>query len=357
MKRTVLIIGTLLLVPALVWGFGCAKPAPAPALIPTPTTAPAPKSVSAADFYSTNTLTIIVGMKAGASADFDARVLGAFWPDATGGTVKIKNMESGAGIAAANTVFHAKPDGLTLGLWTQRSMFLSYLLKEPGVEYDIGKSTYIIGINIEPHAVGIAAKLPYGSVADLQKAKGLKFGATAIATEISAALFIKLFGLDAVIIPGYGSAPEVGLACARGEVDGYAASLLSISTEVAKGNLKPIIVLDDKKVKSFPNTPTFPELTKPSPEDDEMLKVYAPLNGRMVYGPPGLPEDKVQFLRDTFMKIARMAAFRQYVSSQWSNVEAVVPGNELAATMVQVSATPEKVLAALAQVNKKYVRR
>lgn len=345
---TVLAIAVLLI--------DCAQPSPTPSSSPKPSPAP---TQSAADFYKNNTVTIVVGFSAGGGTDTAARLLTAFWTDVTGGSVRIKNQPGGDGILGANAAYDAKPDGLTLGVYTIGSMASGALFKDPAVKYEIGKFTYLGLFGQEAECFGISVKQPAKTMAELQQVKGLKFGSTGKKPEIGLAMVIRLFALQgAYIVPGFPSTPEAGLAAGKGEIDGTAASMSSIKAEVDKGFLKPMLTLDYKKSPWYPNQPTILELIKPTADDQKLLDIYMPLiSGRLLFGPPGMPEDRVQYLREVLVKIIASNGLKQMAKAYWNTVQPAVPGAEVAATMAKLRTIPESEIAAFNKVVDSYIRR
>jgi tripartite-type tricarboxylate transporter receptor subunit TctC len=328
-------------------------------LVLLPASTPA-ASETAEDFYKDNTLTIIVGYKAGGGTDFAARVLAAFWPDVTGGTVRVKNMAGGGGVRGANAVYKAKPDGLTLGVYTIGSMIAKWLASDPGMKFDIGKFGYMGLYGYESEAFAISPKLPYKSMADLQKVKGLKIAASGGKPQMGASLVIHLFGLEGgAVIPGYPSSAEIGLAAGKGEIDGTVFSMGSVKAEVDKGFLKPpLLCLGKERSAFYPDTPTILELIKPSGEDQKLLDIYLPLvGGRLLYGPPGIPEDRVKFLRDAVIKINKLRGFQRMAKLRWGVVVPPTPGNEVAGIMAKYATTPPADVAKFNETIAKYIRR
>lgn len=332
-------------------------PSPAPSS-PSPSTKPSP-SGDAAEYYKNNVVTIVVGFKAGGGTDTAARLLTPFWPDFMGGTVRIKNEPGGEGVLGANMVYNAKPDGLTLGVYTIGSMASAALFKDPGVKYDISKFTYIGMFGQEPELFGANAKLPAKTMEELTKVKGLKFGATGRKPEMGCSLIVHLFGLpNGAVIPGFPSTPEVGLACARGELDGTVASTSSVKAEIDKGFLKPMLILDRKRSGWYPDAPALMELVNPSPEDQKLLDIYLPLaGGRLLFGPPGMPEDKVKFLREALVQMIGSNNFKKLAEPYWKVIEAAVPGSDVEKTMMKMKAIPEAEIIKFNEVVDKYIRR
>ena len=143
---------------------------------------------------------------------------------------------------------------------------------------------------------------------DLQKGKGLKFGTTEAKglSPYHTATVCSFFNLDAKIIPGFKGTPELGLSAARGEIDGYATSEPTILDHVNKGQIKPpLLIIDVQKSLIFPDTPSFKDLLTLSPEDERLIRNAASFkSAKGIFGPPGMPQDRLQYMRGAFDKIS-----------------------------------------------------
>jgi len=268
---------------------------------------PVAEATSAADFYKKNVVTVVVGYSPGGGSDYAARLLASYWPDATdGGAMIVKNMPGAGGLLGTNYVCSVKPNGLTIGLGMVASTYLMpFLTKDPAAKHDAKKLQWLVGVFHEPWGMFISAKRPYESVEDLKKAKGLKcatvvpFGASTIAE----AFFIDVLGLDAKIISGYKGGSAMALAAGKGEVD-ISPNPISVGLRgVEKGFVKPpVAVIGRKRVDVFKDSPTLPELVKFTPEQEEQFKrvVTASYILRVCAAAPGVPHDRVTFMRDAF---------------------------------------------------------
>lgn len=279
---------------------------------------PVAEAASAADFFKKNVVTIIVGYSPGGGSDYAARLLASYWPDATdGGAMIVKNMPGAGGLVATNYVNSVKPNGLTIGLGMVASTYLMpFLTKDPAAKYDAKKLQWLVGVFHEPWGMFISAKRPYESAEDLKKAKGLKcatvvpFGASTIAE----AFFIDVLRLDAKIISGYKGGSAMALAGGKGEVD-IVPNPMSVGLRgVEKGFLKPAVaVIGRKRVDVCPDSPTLPELVKFTPEQEAQFKriVTASYILRVAAAAPGVPHDRVTFIRNAFAKIVGMKGFKR----------------------------------------------
>lgn len=315
----------------------------------TTASAPAPTGVSAADFFRSNVVSIVVPYVPGGTTDIAARVFASYWTEATGGRMIVENKDGGGGIFGANYVYAAKPDGLTMAVGIPGAGLLSPALgQDPAVKYDLNKLNWIEATNAgEVNSLAVGPKSPYQSMGDFSKASGLKFASSSRygTTSLGAALFIELFALkDARIVTGYGGTPEAILAVAKGEVDAYVSSGLMDS--LGKGLIKkPLVVEDFQRSANYPDVPAIPELLKLSPDQENLLKTLIALAaGQVFWLPPGVPQDRVDFVRNTFDKIAASDAFKKQSLLTWPIYVKPINGKDFTAQIQATLAvvTPQK---------------
>ncbi|MBI4186323.1 MAG: hypothetical protein HY530_02310 [Chloroflexi bacterium] len=376
--RRVISVFVALLLSLLAIGAGCARaPAPAPTVtVPAPTvtapgptvtvTAPAPTptptTVSAAEFFKNNTVTINVAYSAGGGQDYTARLLASFWPDVTGGRMVVFNRATGGGLTNSNYIYTAKPDGLTIGLTAGASaLYGAALFKDPGVQFDTLKFTWIGAYYKEPQVLAMAAGLPYQSLAEVQQATGLKLGLISRRgiIAVASALAIELLGLkDARIIPGYGGTTELSLAAGRKEIDGLVYSSTTTKREVGKGYFKPaLLVVDNESDVAFPQAPPIAKVVQVSPDNQRILDIVSYL--RTVYhffAPPDMPPDRLEFLRGSFEKIFADAGFVTQMKRVWPEWTGFVKGADLAKEIGLIMKISPEDLAKSEALIDKYVR-
>jgi len=273
------------------------------------------KSMSAAEFYAEEKVTIMVGFSPGGGTDYAARLFASYWSDVTGGSMVVKNMPGAAGIIGANYVYRAKPDGLTLGL-TDRAVTLTgpVFFEQDGVLFDLGKMSYIGLMAPADHGIALSAKSRYKTLEDLKRGKKIIFGALGPKANLTLgnALAIEFLGLDAKIVPGYSGSRDLVIAAGRGEIDAFTMEMAVFDKAIAKGFARPpFVILGYERSAWFPETPALSEIVNLSPEQDKLLQVFTALaNGKPIFAPPGVPKDRLAFMRDTFNKIMKIKAFQ-----------------------------------------------
>jgi tripartite-type tricarboxylate transporter receptor subunit TctC len=109
------------------------------------------------------------------------------------------------------------------------------------------------------------------------------------------------------VISGYPGSREINLAMNRGEVNGacglFASSVKSqFNEDVKSGRLKLVIQMGNKRSDEFGPIPSVFDYAK-SDEDRAVLDVHFKqlLLGRPLAGPPGIPNDRLQALREALV--------------------------------------------------------
>jgi tripartite-type tricarboxylate transporter receptor subunit TctC len=263
------------------------------------------------EFYKQNRLTLIVGYAAGGAYDAYTRLLarhiGRHIPGTP--TIVVQNMPGAGSVVAANYVFNVAPaDGSVLGAFHQRIGVEPKLQPTKQLRFDGREFTWIgslaknVSVCVTWHAAGLR------TVDDL-KAREITAGASA--NVDSAAVFARatnaVLGTRMKLITGYGS-EETNLALERGEIEarcgwGYASLMATRSEWVKENKVNIPLVFGMERLAELPQTPTLMEFVK-KPEDKGALEVLLATQdiARPIAGPPRMPKDRAQALRNAFDK-------------------------------------------------------
>jgi tripartite-type tricarboxylate transporter receptor subunit TctC len=280
-------------------------------------------SATQANFYEGKTITLIQSSEAGGTADMRIRSMMAFLPKYIPGnpTISTEYMAGGGGRKAANHIYRARPDGLTI-LSSTSSLIPNAIMGETGVLYDIDKLIYLGTPYSEFHSVFFGRKtLGLNTVEKLRAASGLRVGAQSVghATYREGRLFSYLIGLTKpTFVVGF-SGPEVDLALERGEVDLRSSatdSVLQRNREwVEKGLVDFYAIFEVPKGNKHPRFDHLPEVESFAKSDKERKLVTLVRNlkrtGAPVVLPPETPEDRVQILRQAFRNMFKDPAFHE----------------------------------------------
>jgi tripartite-type tricarboxylate transporter receptor subunit TctC len=276
-------------------------------------------SASAEDFYSGKTIRIIVGFSAGGGFDAYARAIARHMGKHIPGnpTLIVENMGGAGSRIAANSLFRAAPDGLTIGNFIG-SLVLQQVMGDKGLEFDARKFEWL-GVPVQDETVCAITKASgINSLDDWFTAKKpVKLGGEApgandsdVPRVLKAAL-----NLPIQLIEGFKGTSAIRLAAEAGEVDGGCWTWASIRTTWAKGLesglVKAIIQVNPQKADDIPNVPNAIDYAKTA--DARLLiesGTHAPSAILRAYAlPPGTPTARVTLLRNAFSTTMKDAEF------------------------------------------------
>jgi tripartite-type tricarboxylate transporter receptor subunit TctC len=263
---------------------------------------------SVSDFYAGKTLTLIAGFPPGGGYDTYVRLLARYYGKFIPGhpTVVPTNMPGAGSLLAANYLYgKAANDGLTLAMFAA-SAAMEPLLGNKSALFDTAKFSWIGSMSQDIAYCGVwQAPGAATSFAEMMTKETI-FGGGAIASIIYQHPMVlkNVLGANIRMIPGYPGTREVNLAMHRGEVGGVCGLYVStiaatFRDEVASGQLKPVIQMGNKRSDAYGNVPSVFDFAK-NDLDRAVLDVHFKqlLLGRPLAGPPGIPADRLNALRD-----------------------------------------------------------
>jgi tripartite-type tricarboxylate transporter receptor subunit TctC len=295
------------------------------------------------DFYKDKTMTLIAGSAPGSGVDILARSV-AHVLDRYLGTRRtiVQNMPGAAGVVMTNYVSNlAKPDGLHLGTHIAASQTL-YQATDAGAaaKYDVRKLSWV-GVVQPLQDVLIVNGRKYKSVADLKaEKKPIRFGLTGKGGmgHLAGVTLSKLLGIEFNYVSGY-SGGALPTAIERGELDVIAGSVLPFVDGIRAGRFVPLMVVSRFRDPAVPDVPTVREAlgTIPSPLD---VWIDLSLAGRFFVGPPRIPQDRLEFLRQAFANVSESPEFKELAQKQGILIR-FIPGEEAKKIAADFLAMPE----------------
>ena len=270
-------------------------------------------------FYQGKTVQIRVGFAAAGAFDVWARVianhLGKFVPGNP--TFVVQNMTGGGSMIAANYIYGvAKPDGLTLGV-VSPAMYIDQVTGKKEVQYDWFKLSYIGSPEKTDRIFYVRADTGIKTLEDMRTvAETPKCGSTGIGS--SAYYFPRLlqdtFGLKLMLVPGYPGASDVNLAIEKNEVHCFSGTVQAFfgsepgRTWAKSGFARVLVQGGAKRDPRIANVPTLWELMDKNKSNEIYRRLARILlipddMGRPLFGPPGMPGDRLKMLRDGFTRL------------------------------------------------------
>jgi tripartite-type tricarboxylate transporter receptor subunit TctC len=251
----------------------------------------APASAADRDMFNGKTITYIVATSPGGGYDtygrLIARYLQIYLP---GSRIVVRNVPGAGNIIGANTIYAARPDGLTIGMFNT-GLIYDQLIHRNGVQFDLTRFSWLGKAAEEPRVVLISKKSGFKSFDDMVKAKGpIKFAASGIgaASYNDTRIMADALHLDIQIVNGF-TGNEGEMSMMRGEVAGEVGSVDAFEQFVQNGNGFLGLALSGKP-EALPGVPRVEKYVKDE-RDRKLLALLQSLSelGRLTAGPPGIP--------------------------------------------------------------------
>ena len=275
----------------------------AAALVAAITATPA----SAQADYPTRPLRLIVSFSAGSAADTVSRALGEELARQLGVAVVIDNREGAGGSLGNAAAAKAAPDGYTLLMGTSL-MAMSVHTNAPPL-YDVVRDFVPIArIGVIPLVAVASAAAPFKTWAELIAYSKTHPGKVNYATSgkgssshVYTEMLKREFGFDAEDVP-YKNVGQAVTDTATGINHFFIANLPPTRGLIQAGQLRPLAVGSRQRLPTFPEVPTFAELT--GWPELEMALWYG------VFAPTGTPPAIVARLPREVLKAADTAGVR-----------------------------------------------
>jgi tripartite-type tricarboxylate transporter receptor subunit TctC len=317
-------------------------------------------------FYQGKTVNVIVGTPPGNLYDLWARLIVEHMGKHIPGnpTFIVQNMPGAGHVVAVNHLYKvAKPDGLTIIGSVIPSLYLNQLIGRPEIQFDWAKFSWIGSPARGASQMYMRSDTPYKTIEDIRSAKEPpKCGATGVTGPDSyyPKLLQETMGAKFNIVTGYPGGTDIDLGVERGEIHCRAFTIEAFfgrepyHTWRKKNFVHHIFQSGSKRDARLPNTPTIFELmdkykTNESGRRLATVLLGADAMGRPMFGPPGMPEDRLKILRDAFAKTMDDEQFRAEVKKRNYEFDPV-PGDELQKVSRELTTQPSETLERLKKV-------
>jgi tripartite-type tricarboxylate transporter receptor subunit TctC len=251
-------------------------------------------SASAQTNYPNRTITMVVPLPAGGTADLLARIAAEQIRNVLGQPVVVENRPGGVGgLVGTESVFKAAPDGYTLLCAPQLTFSVANVLN-PKMSFDTRSFEPVSVLAAYPAILLARPDLPVSNTAELiayAKANPgkLNYGSQGKGQIAHLAIeqLMYMAKVQLVHIPFRGSAPAI-TALLGGQIDVLPDLLPVTKALIGAGKIKLLGVASKERLKPFPNAPTIAE-TLPGFEADTWMGVVAP---------PGTPKEITRKISD-----------------------------------------------------------
>ncbi len=306
---------TLALVIAACGGSDDAAPAPAPAP-ETPAEAPAEvdEFAEARDFFAGEQVNFVVSFGAGGGYDTIARAMAPYLERELGASVFVDNRPGAGGLVAANSLFVGDDSGLEFGFFSGQGIAGAVVGEAEGISFELSEFEFLARAAEDPRVFTVGSPSGFTTFDDVLAAPRFRFGSSGPggSDHIDANVLLSAIdGFNGEIITGYTGSAETELAATSGQTDGAAGTYGSRSGAITDGDHVAILAIAAERIPEIADVPTILELEGVSAEGRALLEAHLSFQamGRMLLAPPGVPADRLGFVREAFRNVLNDPGF------------------------------------------------
>ena len=299
-------------------------------------------------YFKGKTLTYIVATGPGGGNDFygrlNARHMQRFLP---GSRFIVRNKPGAGHIIGTNFIYHAKPNGLTLGTFTTGIIY-TQIVQRRGVKFDLTRMSWIGKGATDTGVMVISDKSGFKTFADVLKTKRpIKFGVSGAGSKSfnQSHMISHAFNLPARILMGY-SGGERAMGMMRGEIDASVGGYSSLREVAGLGGGKIILQFGT----AIPGVANARDYAKT--ELAKRIITFIEGEGvlyRLCAGPPNIPTDRLKALRDAYMKAYASKELRSEAKQARRPIDPL-RGDKVAITIKEAVNQPPEMVAFLKKV-------
>jgi tripartite-type tricarboxylate transporter receptor subunit TctC len=274
-------------------------------------------SGSAQSDFSGKTIRFYIGTGPGGGYDtygrLVARHIGRHLPGNP--TLLPQNMPGASSLTLTNYLFNSAPrDGTAIGMINQ-AMPTEQYLDVGNTNYDCRLFNWIGRVSSAVEMAIVWHTVPVRTIEDVRARETLMGGTGPTSSTVFVPYLLdNLAGMKFRVVTGFNGTTEIALAMERGEVEGSATPLESLTSYrsdwVRDKKIRILVQYTAVRDAEMPDVPTMVELGR-SEEARQILRFYASAAdvGRSVVAPPAMPAQTVATLRRAFDAMLADPAF------------------------------------------------
>lgn len=266
-------------------------------------------------FFKNKTVELVVPFSPGGGFDVYGRMVAKYMgPELGAANMIVRNQPGAGGLLGTNHTWKAKPDGLRIQLMSTSGMVTSELGGADGVEFKSGQFSWIGRVSGEPDVIATGPNSTFKTLEDLKKTaaqRKIRIGSSGVGDidYIEALLLSKVFEVETDIITGFSGSGEVYTSLGRGEIDLFSSSLSSAEVAEKAATAQVISAFGNDKLAGRDNVMLLKDVVAAKYVAVVQAQSDVVAAGRSLAGPPKLPEDRLQCLREAFDRTMASAAF------------------------------------------------
>jgi tripartite-type tricarboxylate transporter receptor subunit TctC len=262
---------------------------------------------AAQDKFPSETIEVVTHAGAGGGTDITTRMMMLRGRREFGVDMAVVNKRGGGGATAMNYINGRPRDGHAIMTITPTHLATIARGKSP---LKIDDLVGIARATDDPQILMVNKDSPYTSAeqfVDAQKAEALKYGTTQVGgiDHITAFMFARRAGIKEPTIVPFKGGGDLVTNLVGGNIDVGVLNLSEAESQIAAGEVRPLIVLAKKRMAPLPDVPTAPELG--------IDAVFSTLRGFVTLKGPA--EDRLQVLENGLLKAMKHKVYQSYLTS------------------------------------------
>lgn len=270
---------------------------------------------SPADFYKGRTVTILHGFGVGGTYGKTSLALAQELKPILGtDSVIVQNRPGSGGLKMTNYSYNVAPKDGSVLLMLPDTLVVTQLTRPKAAKYEADKFTFLGGALKVNSVMVVRSDTGVKTWSDLRDEE-VPFASSGVGSQTYQvpAIVNGLLGTKIKIVKGYKGSRKMLLTMEQGEVSGINLTWLSFKTNreawFTDGFALPLIQMGPAPEADLPNVPMLSDLV--AAEDRPIIGFMSTLVaiGRSLATPPGVSQEKIDFLRGAFAKAVAQPSF------------------------------------------------
>nr|WP_297427182.1 tripartite tricarboxylate transporter substrate-binding protein [uncultured Actinotalea sp.] len=276
-------------------------------------------AAEAAEFYDGETIKIIIPYNPGGGFDQFVRLLvPELEKELEGVSIQVENLPGGGGLVGANAIYQSEPDGLTFGLINYPGAVFAETTETEGVEFENSEWTFLARLGAINPIVYTGKDTGLTTFEDIMDStEPVTFGIGGVGSDAYYATVImsEVLGFPNQIIAGYPGGGEADAALLVGEVMAGVGSVDATLGRIEGTGTNIVALLSTEPNPKVADVPLITEFG--DAEQQEVLTALATVYDleRTLVAPPGVPEERAQFLADAIYAAATAGAYEETMTA------------------------------------------
>src|SRR5688572_15440856 len=295
---------------------------------------------SAQDKFPSKPIEVVTHSGVGGGTDITARMMMVHAPGVFKTEFVVVNRTGGSGAAAMDYLLERPKDGHTIALITQTHLLT--ILRSKG-KYKYEDLVPLARATEDPQLLMVGKNSPLKTPQDYLAAgrsKALKYGTTHVGSVdhiATVAVSRAAKHVAPVIVPFRGGADTV-INLVGGNIDCALANFAEAETQLKSGDVRPLMIFAEQRLKTLPNVPTGKEAG---------VNAGSQSTVRGFVTSRGTPPDRVKALEEGLVKAMQGQMFTTYLESSGQALDSVTGSGPWKAQLDQFMVDGKQTLEAL----------